>query len=631
VVLNLLLIVLENALLAAMALVLHAKSRKYGLAPLLLYLAGLVTVLQMTGPMNLHLALWGTSFIVSSATLVPVVLMTLLILYEAEGTAVARLAIIGVIGLSLLVLLAQLGFGLHMSLPGGIDVSEVSQASMKFMKAWPKTLASILSFSGSLLAIVIVYQALSLGPRFLPSWAAPGLALLAALTVDELLFSLLTQGFSAFSGNLATGVMAKVAGGLLIAPVATGYLHWVAPTLEGYRGLKDRRPLEVVFGSYRTQESVLRATRQEQKQAEEALRASEIRFRTTFEQVGVGLAHIDLKGQFLRVNKAFCQILGYPQEEIQELTWQELTHPEDLSEKVEEFRRLLRGDTESYEADKRYLRKDGSLVSCFVTVSLVRNQDGGPQYFVASVEDLTERNATAEHLRQAQKMEAVGQLTGGIAHDFNNLLTVIMGGIQLALAEEDAEPLEEALQATRRGAELTHRLLAFSSKQSLKPVTLHPVELLENMQGLLTRTLGETVRITMEVDGSPGVCLADAGQMENAILNLALNARDAMSKGGEIRILADRFQVEVEGDPVPEAQPGEFARISVVDEGTGIPESVLDRIFDPFFTTKAPGKGSGLGLSMVYGFARQSGGFVTVESRTGLGTSVRLHLPVSSA
>jgi signal transduction histidine kinase len=292
------------------------------------------------------------------------------------------------------------------------------------------------------------------------------------------------------------------------------------------------------------------------------------------------------------------------------------------------------GTKDRYETDKRYVRKDGREVWAHVTASLVRERRGDEHYFVVAVEDLTERMATEERLRQAQKMEAVGQLTGGVAHDFNNLLTVIMGGLELgmdhnATDEEKRKVLEEALGAAKRGASLTQRLLAFSRKQALRPSALDPMEVLTGMRDLLTRTLGETIRIRMASGSDVGNCLADRAQLENAVLNLCLNARDAMPTGGELLIRADRVRVSATHLPSQEVQPGQYVQIAVADQGTGIPVHQIGKIFDPFFTTKETGKGSGLGLSMVYGFARQSGGFVTVQSEEGRGTSIQLHLPVS--
>jgi PAS domain S-box-containing protein len=327
-------------------------------------------------------------------------------------------------------------------------------------------------------------------------------------------------------------------------------------------------------------------------------------------------------------------MLGYTEQELMELRWQDITHPEDLPENLLAVQDLLEGRKERYETDKRYIRKDGSEIWVHVTASLVREGSTKDPYFVRAVDDLTERMSTEEHLRQAQKMEAVGQLTGGVAHDFNNLLTVIMGGLELGMdpqaeEEEKRRVLEDALSAARRGASLTQRLLAFSRKQALKPTSLDPITVLSNMRELLVRTLGETIRIRMDSGLEVGRCMADQTQLENAILNLCLNARDAMPNGGELLIRTDRVRVSPSFLPAPEVVPGDYVQIAVADQGTGIPPHLLAKIFDPFFTTKETGKGSGLGLSMVYGFARQSGGFVTVQSEEGHGTSIQLHLPVS--
>ena len=240
----------------------------------------------------------------------------------------------------------------------------------------------------------------------------------------------------------------------------------------------------------------------------------------------------------------------------------------------------------------------------------------------------SEQEELAALLLQAQKMEAVGQLTGGVAHDFNNLLTVILGNLELA--EEDAsdvlKPLLIAARASaERGALLTQRLLAFLRKQALQPRAVRVDQLVEGMTDLLVRTLGETY--TIDVWGEAGLwsCMVDPVQLENVVLNLAINARDAMPRGGRLSIscsnCADCSHVE--------GAVGDFVTLTVADTGTGIPEEILAQVFDPFFTTKDVGHGSGLGLSMVYGFVTQSDGGVQIQTEPGEGTSVILHLPRS--
>jgi len=244
--------------------------------------------------------------------------------------------------------------------------------------------------------------------------------------------------------------------------------------------------------------------------------------------------------------------------------------------------------------------------------------------------DVTEQRLAERELREAQKMEAVGQLTGGIAHDFNNLLAVILGNAELVedrLGGDD-KPTRAILRAVTRGAELTQRLLAFSRRQPLhgRPIDLN--ELIEETTELLARTLGEVIEIETNLAQDLWSTVADAGQIENATLNLAINARDAMPDGGKLRV--ETVNVTLDADQAgrrTKLKPGDYVMLGVTDSGAGIAPDDLDHVFEPFFTTKDVGQGSGLGLSMVYGFARQSGGGVEIESQPGLGTTVRLYLP----
>jgi two-component system, NtrC family, sensor kinase len=246
------------------------------------------------------------------------------------------------------------------------------------------------------------------------------------------------------------------------------------------------------------------------------------------------------------------------------------------------------------------------------------------------------REALEASLRQSQKMEAVGQLTGGVAHDFNNLLTIILGNLQMALRQypegKTKTLMSNAHQAAERGAELTRRLLAFSRSQPLEPRPIDANRLVAGMSDLLDRTLGETIAV--ETVRSAGLWLteADAPQLEAAILNLAINARDAMAEGGKVTIeTGNAFLDEFYCQSVEGVKPGQYVMISVTDTGTGMPQDVIDKAFDPFFTTKAAGAGTGLGLSQVYGFIRQSGGHVRIYSEIGEGTTVKIYLPRSFA
>ena len=244
--------------------------------------------------------------------------------------------------------------------------------------------------------------------------------------------------------------------------------------------------------------------------------------------------------------------------------------------------------------------------------------------------DITELKLAEERLRQAQKMEAVGQLIGGIDHDFNNLLAVITGNAELMSdsAEEDSKKIKTILRAGARGAELTRRLLAFSRQQSLSPQAINLQELVDGMFDLLSRTLGATVQIETSSPPELWMAMADPGQVENTLLNLAINARDAMPQGGHLTIDCSNIRLDnAYRGRNPEALAGDYVALRVIDTGFGMPLEVQARAFDPFFTTKDVGQGSGLGLSMIYGFAKQSGGQVTIDSTDGSGTAITLYLP----
>ncbi len=251
--------------------------------------------------------------------------------------------------------------------------------------------------------------------------------------------------------------------------------------------------------------------------------------------------------------------------------------------------------------------------------------------------DATDQHRAEELLIQAQKMEAVGQLTGGIAHDFNNLLLAILGNLELledrvAEDEKARRYLGTALRATHKGADLTQRLLAFSRKQALHPAVVDVNELVLGMLDLLQGALGGAVEMRTRLSGSRPKAMIDAHQLENALLNLALNARDAMPEGGNFTVETRGVELEAEYFADPESvEPGDYVLVSVSDSGDGMRPDVLERAFDPFFTTKDVGAGSGLGLSMVYGFVKQSGGHVAIYSEPGAGTSVKLFLPDAQA
>jgi two-component system cell cycle sensor histidine kinase/response regulator CckA len=488
------------------------------------------------------------------------------------------------------------------------------------------------------------------------------------------------------------------------------------------------------------------------QRAQAALAESEAKHRSTFDDAPVGMAQAALDGRVLRINRRMEAMLGCANEEIQGTPFTAFTHPDDIEDSSIGRDRLLNGEIADYRNEKRYRRKDGSLLWVHVTVSLHRHVDGAPAYFIAVIEDIsarkqaqaeldhifnlspdmigtakfdgrftrvnpafrhvlgyddatfmtnpfisfvhpddrdgtvaalkklrvgqsvfgfTNRYRTAdgsyrwlewhskadpstgliyavardqssrrlleEQLRQAQKMEAVGRLAGGVAHDFNNLLTAIIGFSEMALSDLPEEgrlrdDVEQVLNAGRSAASLTAQLLAFSRKQILHPQILDVRKLITGMHSLLRRVIGEDVSLDLITDSDVPSISADPGQLEQVVMNLAVNARDAMPSGGTLHIGVDAVELDetfVAGHPGSTAGP--HVRITVSDTGVGMGPEVLAHLFEPFFTTKEQGHGTGLGLATVYGIVKQSAGYITVESAPGQGTSFRIHFPGAPA
>lgn len=313
--------------------------------------------------------------------------------------------------------------------------------------------------------------------------------------------------------------------------------------------------------------------------------------------------------------------------------WSDHIHPDERDRIVKHKNDLLASGSTLWTTEYRFRRNDGSYADVRDHGTVIRDRHGNATRMIGSMIDVTQQKMVEAQLRQAQKLDAVGQLTGGIAHDFNNLLTVILGNTELLADELSNEPRLQRLakisvSASERGAELTGRLLSFARRQSLNPKVVDVGELLSGMDGLLRRTLPEDVEIEMMTRGGSWKIKVDETQLESAILNLSLNARDAMPAGGHLTIEVDNAPLDddiisLESD----IKAGQHVIVAVTDTGHGMTADVASRVFEPFFTTKEVGKGSGLGLSMVYGFVKQSGGHVRVHSEPGKGTSIKLYFP----
>src|SRR5689334_96073 len=348
----------------------------------------------------------------------------------------------------------------------------------------------------------------------------------------------------------------------------------------------------------------------------------------------------DLDGRYVLVNQAAARFIARTPEEVIGKNDFEL-YPEDTARRfVQDDRTVLEtGKAMSFEGVASSAQGSQAYL---VTKGVCRDKTGKILGIYGISHDITELRSAQDSLEQtrqalfrSQKMEAVGQLTGGIAHDFNNILMVILGNLELLRMKlphvDDAttELIDETLRATKHGQDLTGDLLAFSRRRQLNPQPVSINALVDNIVRLLTRTLGGSIRINTAASRDAGVAMVDPAALEAAILNVALNARDAMPDGGTLTIRtskADITQAPRTDDDLP---IGQYAMLALQDTGSGMPPDIVSRVFEPFFTTKAAGAGSGLGLSMVYGFAKQSGGSVTIASEVGRGTTVIIYLPLT--
>ena len=369
----------------------------------------------------------------------------------------------------------------------------------------------------------------------------------------------------------------------------------------------------------------------ERMRSEAELIKSEERYRDLVENAHDIIYSHDLSGNYTSINEAGERITGYSRDEALRMNISDTVAPEFIDIAREMIGAKLRGeDTTAYELE--VLAKDGRRIWVEVNTKLILH-DGVPVGVQGIARDITSRKQLEEQLRQAQKLESVGRLAGGIAHDFNNMLTAITGYSELALRQLPDDHrvrrnIEEIKKAGDRSTLLTNQLLAFSRRQLLRPEVIDLNDVITDTTGMLQRVIGEDIELITELCPHAVNVNADKGQLSQIIMNLAINARDAMPNGGKLKIATSQAFVDPEyARAYPELVPGSYVKLSVSDNGTGINESDFEHIFEPFFTTKEVGKGTGLGLSTVYGIVKQSGGSISVESEVGSGTTFEVLLP----
>jgi len=416
--------------------------------------------------------------------------------------------------------------------------------------------------------------------------------------------------------------------------LAGGELFWVDGEIERANG--HVVPVEVRASriEYAGQPALLLHVRDvtERRAAESALRSSEALFRSVWDNSADGMRLTDKNGVIVAVNGAFCEMVGLSRSELEGKPFTVVyVESGETEEMLAQYRQRFQKGADTRKRENSYKLRNGREIVFEIADSLVE-LPGKPLLLLSLFRDVTTQRRLEEQLRQSQKMEAIGQLAGGVAHDFNNILTVIHGHASLLQANNLDDMAARSAQqiglAAERAAGLTRQLLTFSRRQLIQPKRLDMNKIIGNMSDMLGRMLGEDVTLRLNYSQSPATVEADAGMMEQVLLNLAVNARDAMPRGGQLAVRV--AIVEVDEAHVlrhPEARVGRFVCVSKTDTGSGIPPEFLPRIFEPFFTTKAVGKGTGLGLATVYGIVKQHQGWIEVESAVGKGTTFRIYIP----
>lgn len=376
----------------------------------------------------------------------------------------------------------------------------------------------------------------------------------------------------------------------------------------------------------------------EKKQALAAIKESEENFRAMFELASVGMGQADPATRcWVRVNKKLCEITGYGEGELLKMRIEELTHPDDREENELVLEKLATGKIPEWRKEKRFLRKEGSLAWVNLNLTVIHDASGQVIRLMAAIDDITERKHLEEEFRQSQKMEAIGRLAGGVAHDFNNILCLIRIEAELAESgEESPEDLREDLHqiraAVERAAELTRQLMLFSRRQAMQQRNLDLNEAVTNMAKMLGRIIREDVNLEVYLSPTPLITHADPGMIDQIMMNLAVNARDAMPEGGLLRLeTSEKVITDKTARLHPGAIPGRYVCLSVIDTGWGMSAEVKARIFEPFFTTKRVGEGTGLGLATVFGIVKQHHGWIQVDSAPGKGTTFRIYFPATEA
>ena len=621
-------LLLNSALLAGAVIGFHALRRRYSLA-FIYSLLGMIIAAAGVTPQSMAVHIGGMEFLVSSTVLFTGVLMGVFLCYVFDGPSAGRAAIAVVVGGTIFFPLSALIFRTLF-----IQINPETACPFPPI-VWRNYGASIIAILTDLVALTVVWGLLNKYRRKLPLAMSVGLSLLSIMWMDSIIFATLAFGDAPNYWSILKGMLvSRSLVALAATPPLTIYLIWEIRH-HGWRF--GSLPVLAIF-KLGELEKELKTARNDLVKGAEALRESEDRYIASVEDMPMMICRFLSDGELVYANKAFERCFSLEPNDISGVDYLSLVDENNRREVDELLSRLSVNDpTESIEFPVM-LGGDTPPWHRW-TIRALFGWDGRTIAFQAIGQDITRERFLEHQFRHGEKMRAVGQLAGGIAHDFNNILTAILGNAELAAsALDDPEPshqfirdgLNQIERSGRRAADLTRQLLMFSRRDVSRPEVLDLNRVLENMEKMLPRVISEDISLSVTCAPEPGFVLADASQMEQVVMNLAVNARDAMPGGGMLEIetrLENLDENYVRNHPG--SQSGPHVVIAVSDNGEGIKKKNLDRVFEPFFTTKTKDQGTGLGLATVYGIVQRFGGHVRVYSEVGHGSTFKVYLPLT--
>ena len=556
--------------------------------------------------------IWSMHFIAMLAFIMPMPFS-----FDFGLTLLSLLVAIGVTGFGFFTIGTRQATALQFVLSGifmGIGIVSMHYTGMAAMR-----MPGYISYNGMLVAASVL---IAIGASIAALWLA-----FRTTVIWQRLLAAVVMGF-AISGMHYTGMAAAT----FFADPGMGGNHGIASLAQTDRALAIATITFIILVLALVASTFDRKLTRFAEREAALLRESEQRLRKLYRETPLPLHAVGADGRIEQVSNAWLKLLGCPRDDT---IGRDLTDfmTEDSKRRYDKtvWPRLQLGE-DIQEVECRFVRKTGEVLDVLLNAHEER-ADSEPVRMLGGIIDITARKRAEEALQRAQRLEAMGQLTGGVAHDFNNLLMVITGAAdKLGRTIQDesvVRPLEMIATAVKRGKDLTSQLLSFARRQTFETVVLDLPEMLPKFEEMLTRSLRGDIEIRTRTDGGPCRVHVDQGELELALLNLGVNARDAMPDGGILSLAIRR--VELFGGAEADGLRGTFVALDLTDTGVGIPADALTHVFDPFFTTKGPGKGTGLGLSQVYGFARQSGGTATIRSEPGHGTTITIYLPATDA